>query len=136
MKLTELQGLAYSLKQYLKLLETIQELLKVLATLWEKFSETTIYSRQLQPRMKILLKHHPSSNAYLELNYPTSTKMEYLLGKVYKCFEQGQNSYSGGQTFLYSVTVKNQEGKDIIGSHTQHGPDYNAAVRALKERYN
>ncbi len=33
------------------------------------------------------------------------------------------------------MTVKNQEGIDIIDSQTRHGPDYDAAVRALKERY-
>ena len=33
------------------------------------------------------------------------------------------------------MTMKSQEGKDIIDSHTRQGPNYDAAVRALKERY-
>ena len=30
------------------------------------------------------------------------------------------------------VTMKCKEGKEIIYSHTRRGPDYDAAVRALK----
>ncbi len=44
-RLTELQGTAHSLKRYPKLLETIQELLKDLATLWERFSEDNELSK-------------------------------------------------------------------------------------------
>ena len=33
------------------------------------------------------------------------------------------------------MTMKCKEGKEIINSHTRRGPDYDAAVRALKERY-
>ena len=33
------------------------------------------------------------------------------------------------------MTMKCQEGKDIIDSHTRQSPDYDAAVKALKERY-
>ena len=33
------------------------------------------------------------------------------------------------------MTIKCKEGKEIIDSHTRRGPDYEAAVHALKERY-
>ncbi len=33
------------------------------------------------------------------------------------------------------MTIKCEEGKEIIDSHTRRGSDFNAAVKALKERY-
>ncbi len=33
------------------------------------------------------------------------------------------------------MTIKCKEGKEIIDCHTRRGPDYGAAVQALKERY-
>ena len=37
--------------------------------------------------------------------------------------------------FFLTMTMKCKEGKDIIDSHTRRSPDYEAAVRALKELY-
>ena len=34
-----------------------------------------------------------------------------------------------------NMTIKCKEGKEIINSHTRRDPDYESAVRALKERY-
>ena len=39
-----------------------------------------------------------------------------------------------GLSFML-MTMKCKEGKEIIDSHTRRGPDYDPAVRALKERY-
>jgi len=136
-QLTELQASAHPLKLYPKLSEYIHELLKKLTTLWERYNNdnpeskvsstakdvkhTEISKFDRLPRLELPSFNEKNSEwrSYWE-KFTNVLKKDNTLTSVYKL------------SFLL-MTVKSQEGKDIIDSQTRQGPDYDAAVKALKE---
>ena len=137
-QLAELQALAHPLKEHPHVLMKVQNLLKDLAILWERFegdnpvgkTSTDYNPKPLEPSKfdRLPRIELPSFNgesgrwrSYWE-KFSNSLNKDPTLTNVDKL------------SFLL-MTMKCQEGKDIIDSHTRQGPNYYAAVQALKDRY-
>ncbi len=138
-RLTELQGSAHSLKQYPKLLETIQELLKDLATLWERFSEDNDLSKATTAKdekpTELSSKFDRLQRIELPSFFGKNSDWRPYWEKFTNALSKDKTLTQVDKLSFLLMTVKNQEGKYIIDFQTRHGPDYDAAVRALKERY-
>ena len=137
-KVAKLQALAHPLKDRPKLMDTLQGIYKDLTSLWERYhtdnpDDKTSFSKYVKssavskfyrlPRLEL-----PSFNGENGGWRPYWEKFNNVL-------EKDPSLTDVDRLFFLLMTVKCKEGKEIIDSHTRRGPDYGAAIRALKERY-
>ena len=137
-QLAGLQALAHPLKERPELSDTIQRLLKDLSTLWERYEEDNpdrktstvkdVKRSEMSKFDRLPRIELPSFNGENSEWHPYWEKFTNALNKDTTLTDVDRLSF-------LLMTMKSQEGKDIIDSHTRQGPDYDAAVRALKERY-
>ena len=137
--LATLQARAHPLKERPELLETLLGLSKNLTTLWERFNQdnpdsklglsSTISTPKSMSKFDRLPRIElPSFNGEGSEWRPYWEKFKNALSKDTTLTDVDRLSF-------LAMTMKCKEGKEIIDSHTRCSPDYEAAVRALKERY-
>ena len=119
-------------------MKTLLGLSKDLTTLWERFSQDNSISKitpssvstttmtnmskfDCLPRIEL-----PSFNRENGGWHPYREKFNNVLEKDSILTDIDILSF-------WLMTMKCKEGKEIIDSHTRRGPDYDAAVRALKD---
>ena len=139
-QLTELKVRVYPLKDHSELMETLQTATtKDLTTLWERYhkdnpeGKTSVFKDvkpdgsmakfDCLPRLEL-----PSFNDENSGWSPYWEKINNVLKKDPKVTDVDWLSF-------LVMTMKCKEGKEIIHSQTWHGPNYEAAIQALKERY-
>ena len=134
-QLAGLQALAHPLKERPELTDTIQRLLKDLSTLWERYEEdnpdrktSTVKDVKRSEMSKFARNELPSFNGENSEWHPYWEKFTNAFNKDTTLTDVDRLSF-------LLMTMKSQEGKDIIDSHTRQGLDYDTAVRALKELY-
>ena len=136
--LATLQAQAHPLKDQPELMKTLLGLSKDLTTLWERFSQdnavgksslsTTSTTRSISKFDRLPRIELPSFNGEGSEWRPYWEKFTNALSKDDTLTDIDRLSF-------LNMTIKCKEGKEIIDSHTRRGPDYESAVRALKERY-
>ncbi len=116
----------------------LQAVLKDLTTLWERYHDAnpdnkTSISKDVKPdgmaKLDRLLRLElPSFNGENSAWRPYWEKLNNVLKKDPTLTDVDRLSF-------LLMTMKCKEGKEIIDSKTWQGPDYEAAVQALKERF-
>ena len=117
-------------------METLLGLDKTLSTLWEGFNRDNSASKSESSSTNSMAKGTPKFNRLPRIKLP-SFNGEDSEWRPY--WEKFTNALSKDATLtdvyrlsFLTMTMKCKEGKDIIDSHTRRSPDYEAAVRALK----
>ena len=138
--LATLQAQAHPLKDRPELMMTLLGLNKDLTTLWERFSQDNSVSKL--PSSSVSTTSMTSMSKFDRLPRIELPSFNGENGGWRPYWEKFNNVLQKDPTvtnvdrlsFLL-MTMKCKEGKEIIDSHTRRGPNYDAAVRALKERY-
>ena len=136
--LATLQARAHPLKERPELLETLLGLSKNLTTLWERFNQDN-------PDNKLVLSTISTPKGMSKFDRLPRIELPSFNGEGSEWrpyWEKFTNALSKDTTLtdvdrlsFLVMTMKCKEGREIIDSHTRRSPDYEAAVRALKERY-
>ena len=137
-KVAKLQALAHPLKDRPELMDTLQGISKDLTSLWERYHTDN-------PDDKTSLSRDVKSSAVSKFDRLPRLELPSFNGenggwrpyweKFNNALEKDPSLTDVDRLSFLLMTVKCKEGKEIIDSHTRRGPDYGAAVRALKERY-
>jgi len=137
-KLKELQALAFPLKDWPELMDPLHKNQEDLTTLWERYQvdnpdvlEST--SKDVKPQLTSKFDRLPR----IELpsfNGDSGSWRPYW-EKFNNALKKDPTLTDVDRLYFLVMIIKCREGKDIIDSHTRRGPDYDAAVQALKERY-
>ena len=135
-QLTGLKVQVHPLKDYSELMETLQTATKDLTTLWERYDQdnpegkTSVFKDvggmakfDRLPRLEL-----PCFNGENSEWRPYWEKFNNVLKKNATLTDVDRLSF-------LVMTMKCKEGKEIIDSQTRQGPNYEAAIQALKERY-
>ena len=136
--LATLQARAHPLKERPELLETLLGLSKNLTTLWERFNQDN-------PDNKLVLSTITTPKGMSKFDHLPRIELPSFNGEGSEWrpyWEKFTNALSKDTTLtdvdrlsFLVMTMKCKEGREIIDSHTRRSPDYEAAVHALKERY-
>ena len=137
-KVAKLQALTHPLKDRPELMDTLQGISKDLTSLWERYHTDN-------PDDKTSLSKYVKSSAVSKFDRLPRLELPSFNGenggwrpyweKFNNTLEKDPSLTDVDRLSFLLMTVKCKEGKEIIDSHTRRGPDYGAAVRALKERY-
>ena len=134
-----LKSQAHPLKDRPELMETLLGLNKTLSTLWEGFNQDNLASKFASSSTISIAKSTSKFDRLPHIELP-SFNGEGSEWRPY--WEKFTNTLSKDATLtdvyrlsFLTMTMKCKEGKDNIDSHTRCSPDYEAAVRVLKERY-
>ncbi len=119
-------------------MDTLQKYHQDLTTLWERYhsdnpDDTASASKEVKPQLtskfdRLPRIKLPSFNGDNGSWRPYWEKFNNVLDKDLTLTDVDKLSF-------LQMTIKCEEGKEIIDSHTRRGSDFNAAVKALKERY-
>ncbi len=137
-KVTNLQALAHPLKDRPELMDILQGLSRDLTTLWERFHTDN-------PDDKTSVSKVVKSSAVSRFDRLPHIELPSFNGenggwrpyweKFNNALEKDPSLTDVDRLSFLLMTIKCKEGKEIIDCHTRRGPDYGAAVQALKERY-
>ena len=137
-QLTDLKALAHPLKDCPELMDTLQAVTRDLTTLREGYDEDnpdrkTSVSKDSRPIGMSKFDRLPR----IELPSFNGENVGWrpYWEKFNNALEKDPTLTDVDRLSFLLMTMKCKEGKEIIDSHTRRGPDYDAAVRALKERY-
>ena len=111
---------------------------KDLTTLWERFSQDNVVSKSSLSTTS-MTKSISKFDRLPRIELPSFNRG----GSEWRSYwDKFTNALSKDDTLtdfdhlsFLNMTIKCKEGKVIIDSHTRRGPDYEAAVLALKEWY-
>ena len=137
-KVAKLQALAHPLKDRPELMDTLQGISKDLTSLWERY-HTDNPDDKTSPSKDVKSSAVSKFDRLPRLELPSfnceNGGWRPYWEKFNNALEKDPSLTNVDRLSFLLMTVKCKEGKEIIDSHTRRGPDYGAAVRALKERY-
>ena len=135
-QLTGLEMQVHPLKNYSELMETLQTATKDFTTLWERYhkdnpeGKTSVYRDvggmakfDRLPRLEL-----PSFNG-------ENSEWRLYWEKFNNVLKKDPTLTGVDRLSFLVMTMKCKEGKEIIDSQTQQGPNYEATIQSLKERY-
>ena len=135
-QLTGLKVQLHPLKDYSELMETLQTATKDLTTLWERYHKDNPEGKtSVFKDVSGMVKFDRLTRLELpSFNGENSGWRPYW--KIFNNVLKKDPTLTDVDRLSFLVmTMKCKEGKDIIDSQTRQGPNYEAAIQALKEGY-